>query len=99
MSFETNIHKQIKTSKSKRELCRFCQRYMIFIFILVNFTFEDDPHSPLHRLTGLLLLVTFKLFSVEFPPKPDISLALKLLKLFGLPQLLECIAAKDGVLD
>ena len=62
------------------------------------FTFEEDPHSPLHRLMGLLLLVTFKLFSVEFP-KPETSLALKLLKLFGLPQLLECIAAKDGVLD
>ena len=51
-------------------------------------TFEDEPQSPLQRLTGLPLLATLSDPSEEF--------AKSLLKL-GDPQLLLCKLAKDGV--
>ena len=51
-------------------------------------TFEDEPQSPLQRLTGFPLLATLSDPSDEF--------AKSLLKL-GDPQLLLCKLAKDGV--
>ena len=37
----------------------------LFKTLKKSHTFEDDPHNPLHRLTGFPLLATFKEPSVE----------------------------------
>ena len=72
----------------------FSTRWHLTLFKIVSkkshfITFEDDPHNPLHRLTGFPLLATFK--------EPSVELIL-LFKLGEPQELLWCKVANEGAL-